>query len=73
LPRDNSSPLPKRPFPPNPQHFTVPFDSNTHVCESPAAIDTTRTPADKPSDTVGKLSPISSGSSPRASVSPRPS
>ncbi|NBO84786.1 MAG: hypothetical protein EBV14_05520, partial [Actinobacteria bacterium] len=72
-PRESSSPLPKRPLPPDPQHFTVPFDSSAHVCASPAAIAVTRTPEGKPRETDGKLSPISSGSSPRASISPRPS
>ena len=72
-PREFSSPVPRRPLAPEPQHFTLPFDASTHVCASPAAIAVTRTPAAKPSDTAGSASPISPAASPRASVSPMPS
>ena len=72
-PRDCSSPLPKRPLAPAPQHCTAPLDNSTQVWASPAVMATTRTPAASPNDTAGNASPISPASSPRASMSPTPS
>ena len=46
-PRSFVSPVPKRPFPPEPQHFTVALSSNAHVCRSPADIATAVRPVPK--------------------------
>ena len=47
IPRSFVSPVPNRPFPPDPQHFTVALSSNAHVCRSPADIATAVRPVPK--------------------------
>jgi hypothetical protein len=43
-PRSFVSPVPNRPLPAEPQHFTVALSSNAHVCRLPAEMATTERP-----------------------------
>ena len=43
-PRSSVSPVPNRPFPAEPQHFTVALSNSAHVCRSPADIAITLRP-----------------------------
>jgi hypothetical protein len=46
-PRSFVPPVPNRPFPPDPQHFTVALSSTAHVCISPAEMATAVRPVPK--------------------------
>src|SRR5262245_40581290 len=70
-PRWLVSPRPSRPSALYPQHLTLPPFRSAHVWRQPVEIATAVLPV--PRLIAGRLSPISSRSSPRWLVSPRPS
>ena len=68
IPRSFVSPVPNRPFPPEPQHFTVALSSNAHVCISPAEMATTERPT--PISIVGVATTVAPTPSPMLSMFP---
>ena len=70
-PRSSVSPVPKRPFPAEPQHFTCASSNSAHVCKSPADIATTLRPV--PTLIVGVLATVAADLLPIAVIEPWPS
>ena len=66
-----AAPWPSCPYPPYPQHFTLPSSRRAQVCSSPATTCSAVRPA--PSSTTSKLSPISFAPSPTSFELPLPS
>jgi len=68
IPRSFVSPVPNRPFPPEPQHFTVALSSSAHVCKSPAEMATAVRPV--PKSIVGDAAMVGPMPSPMLSKFP---
>ena len=70
-PIESTDPIPSWPNAPPPQHLIFASSSSAHVCVPPAL--TATTVRFVPSEIAVNASPISFASSPRSSISPRPS